>query len=137
MEYAVKKILWHGGIGVILWLALNQFSLLGRIYAGWFAGLMGACYLLAGWLNWLKTRGVDLGKLLRRKRPPAVPYYLRGVDKSIRPKLGIGGNRHTFEDGLFHGQEAEEAGLGERQACFSRAAAFAAVGMFLLILSAF
>lgn len=137
LRYGIRKFLWHGGIGVAIWLILNRFSALGQVYAGWFAGLLGACYLLAGWLDWLKSRGTDLGKLLRRKRPPEVPYYLRGADKSIRPKLGIGGNRHTFEDDLSDGPETAEAGLGKKQTLISRAGAFAAVGVFLLALSAF
>lgn len=139
LQYGIKKFLWHGAIGVVIWLILNRFSALGRVYAGWFAGLMGACYLLVGWLNWLKARGTDLGKLLQRKRPPEVPYYLRGVDKSRRPRLGIGGNRHTFEDDLSDGPETAEAeaGLEKKQVLYGRAGAFAAVGVFLLVLSAF
>lgn len=133
----MKKVLWHGGIGLLIWLVLERFSVMGRIYAGWFAGLMGACYLLVAWLNWLKTRGTDLGRLLRRKRPPRVPYYLRGADKSVRPRLGIGGNHHTFEDDLPEAAERPEDGLDRQQTLRGRAAAFAVVGVLLLILSAF
>ena len=70
VRYALKKLLFHLGVCLLVWFLILRFSLHGKLYAGWFAGVLAACYLLAGWLSYLKSQGTDLGKLIRRKRAP-------------------------------------------------------------------
>lgn len=134
VKFVAKKCLWHICLGILVWLVVCAFSSWGRIYAGWMAGLMGACYLLAGWLSWLKSKGTDLMSLIRRKKPPEVPYYLRGVDKNIKPKIGIGGNRHKFDD---EKPSEEDSDMDRNQLFRGRAFAWGIAGAFLLFLSAF
>ncbi len=132
-----KKYLWHVAFGAAVWLAVRLLSPSGSVYAGWTAGLMGACYLLAGWISWMKCRGTDLSALLRRKRPPEVPYYLRGADKSVRPRLSLNGTRHTFDDDLTETADPVGEAFSKETVWKIRAAAWAAVGITLLVLSAF
>ena len=132
-----KKLLWHAALGGAVWLLVRWLSPRGSVYAGWTAGLMGACYLLAGWISWMKCRGTDLSALLRRKRPPEVPYYLRGADKSVRPRLSLNGTRHAFDDDLAETADLTAGELPREALWRVRAAAWAAVGILLLILSAF
>ena len=82
VNYALKKLGYHFAICLIAWFLILKFSPYTGIYAGWFSGFLSACYLLAGWLAYLKSKGTDFGKLLRRKKPPETPYYLRNAAKS-------------------------------------------------------
>lgn len=132
-----KKYLWHIAFGLAVWLCVRLLSPGGSVYAGWTAGLLGACYLLAGWVSWMKCRGTDLSALLRRKRPPEVPYYLRGTDKTVRTRLSLNGNRHTFDDDLAETADPLSEEHPKETLWRIRAAAWAAVGVTLLILSAF
>ena len=86
VRFTLKKLLFHLSICLLGYFLILQFSRLGKVYAGWFSGFLAACYLLAGWLAYLKSKGTDLGKLIRRKRPPEVPYYLRNVQKERKPR---------------------------------------------------
>ncbi|MBQ9535850.1 MAG: hypothetical protein IJU78_08405 [Clostridia bacterium] len=133
----LKKYLWHASAGAAVWLLVRVFSPQGRVYAGWTAALLGACYLLAGWISWLRRRGTDFGALLRRRRPPETPYYLRGADKSVRPRLSLNGSRHTFDDDLAETADALGEAFDKDDIHVIRAVAWAAAGATLLLLSAF
>jgi hypothetical protein len=133
----VKKYLWHAAVGAAVWLLVRVFSPQGRVYAGWTAGLLGACYLLAGWLSRLKLQGSDLAARLRRRRPPETPYYLRGAEKSVRPRLSLGGSRHTFDDDLNETADPLGEAFDKDDIHVIRAVAWAAAGITLLVLSAF
>ncbi len=136
-RYFAKKFIWHAALGVFVWLIVRRFSPLGSVYAGWTAGLMGACYLFAGWLRYLKSRGTDLIALIKRRGKPEVPYYLRGPEKLRKTKISFSGNRHVFDD-----DEEEILGRDDfakdpvRQLRVS-ALAFACNGALLLLLSFF
>jgi len=135
IRYLAKKCVWHLGVGLLGYLAVTVLA--SRMHAGWFAGFLGACYLLAGWVCWMKGDGTDLPALLRRKRPPEVPYYLRGVDKTIKPKWGIGGNRHTFEDEETESANVMPEELSPKGQLRLRGISLAAVGVLYLLVSFF
>lgn len=137
LRHMLKKLIWHISIGIAVWLLVRWLSPMGSVYAGWAAGLMGACYLLVGWLNWLKRRGTDLGAIIRRRRPPNVPYYLRGSDSAIHPRLGINRIRHTFDDDLDETVEHASQMLTVHESLLVKAVAFMVTGVLLLVLSAF
>ena len=135
--YVAKKTLWHLGAGLLVWLLVGAFSAWGRIYAGFAAGFLGACYLLAGWLCWMKAGGTDLMGRIRRQKPPEVPYYLRGVDKADKPRWGIGGNRHTFADEEPEPANLPPEGTAPKAELKGKALSWALAGVLLLLLSAF
>ena len=135
IKYLAKKCIWHLGIGILGYLAVTVFA--SRMHAGWFIGFLGACYLLAGWVCWMKGDGTDLPALMRRKRPPEVPYYLRGVDKAIKPKWGIGGNRHTFEDEEVESANLMPEDLSPKGQLRLRGVSLALVGVIFLLFSFF
>ena len=135
VRYLAKKCVWHLAVGLLGYIAVA--ALASRMHAGWFAGFLGACYLLAGWVCWMKGDGTDLPALMRRKRPPEVPYYLRGVDKTIKPKLGIGGNRHTFEDEEDAPSNLPPEELSPKGQLRLRGVSLALVGLLFLLLSFF
>ncbi len=134
--YTLKKFALHLAACALVWFFIDRLSREGRLYAGWAAGAMGAIYLLAAWFSFLKSRGTDFMKLIRRKRPPEVPYYLRGADKRIKPALTLNSIRHAFDDDLEEtaGEGANPSlPLQTRQRL--RAFAFAAVGAAMFALS--
>ncbi len=136
--YTLKKIALHLAACAVVWTLVALFSPGGRLYAGWTAGVLGACYLLAAWFAYLKSKGTDFMKLIRRKRPPRVPYYLRGSDKNAKARLTINNIRHEYDDDLA--QTAEE-GANEGLPLVARqrlsALAWLVVGAVLLALSFF
>lgn len=67
---------------------------------------MGACWLLAAWVKYLKSKGTDLFRGLRRQQTE-VPYYLRS-EKNKKPRLSLNGNRHLFNDDLADSPELPE-----------------------------
>lgn len=135
--YTLKKIAYHIALCAIVWLLIDQFSREGRLYAGWAAGALGAMYLLAAWFSYLKSKGTDFLKLIRRKHPPDVPYYLRGPDKETKAKLNLNGLRHAFDDDLAESadERANVLALQTRQRL--NALAWAVVGAALLCVSFF
>ena len=136
--YTLKKIALHLALCAAVWLAVYYFSREGRMYAGWAAGVLGAAYLLSAWFSFLKTRDTDFLSLLRRKRPPQAPYYLRGADKQPKPSLTINQIRHEYDDDLA---EAEAERQSERFPLIVRqrlnAVAWSAVGLAMLAWSFF
>ena len=76
-------------------------------------------------------------KLIRRKRPPNVPYYLRGPEKQLKPRLSLDGLRHEADDDLpeMAEERASEIPLAARLRL--NALAWAAVSAAMLILSLF
>ncbi|MDD5918833.1 MAG: hypothetical protein PUD73_07085 [bacterium] len=136
VRFTLKKLLFHLSICLLGYFLILQFSRLGKVYAGWFSGFLAACYLLAGWLAYLKSKGTDLGKLIRRKRPPEVPYYLRNVQKERKPRQGLNGARHTFDDDLEETAEEQLPSVAPDVHQRARAVAFAANGVLMFLLSA-
>ncbi len=132
----LKKILWHTAVGLVLWALVGLLSPGKWLYAGWFAGLFAACYLLAAWILFIKHRGTDLAKILRRDKGPEVPYYLRGVDKNPRPRLTWAGTKHFFDDEGVP-VSADYASLSPKAQATVRWAAFLVVAMVFFFLSAF
>lgn len=123
------------GIGLAVWLAVRLSSPLPQ-HAGWAAAFAGACYLLAAWFEYLKSKGTDIMAKLRRKREE-VPYYLRG-EKYKKPRLSLFGTRHDFSDDMETASEGEydaELPLSERRRLTMLA--FLAVGAALLVFSQF
>lgn len=137
IRYVLKKSSWHLAVGLLGYVAVAALTPQGRIYAGWFSGFLGACYLLAGWVSWMKGDGTDLPALIRRKRPPEVPYYLRGVDKHVKPRWGIGGNRHTFQDEVPEPANLPPEDLSPKGQLRLRGVSLGLVGVFFLLLSCF
>lgn len=142
--YTLKKFAYHMAAGALVWFLTDRFSREGRLYAGWAAGALGAMYLLAAWFSYLKSRDTDVMKLIRRKRPPETPYYLRGPDKRIKPALTLNNIRHAFDDDLAEtaGEDAPGGGEGEEALPLKtrqklNALAWLAVGLALLALSLF
>ena len=135
--YTIRKFLYHLAVCAAVYLLVAAFSQGGRVYAGWAAGALGACYLLAAWFSFLKSKGTDFLKLIRRKRPPNVPYYLRGPDKQLKPRLSLDGLRHEADDDLpeMAEERASEIPLAARLRL--NALAWAAVSAAMLILSLF
>ncbi len=132
----LKKALWHTAVGLLLWAVVGLFSPGKWLYAGWFAGLFAACYLLAAWIVFMKHHGTDLKKLLTRNHGPEVPYYLRGVDKQPRPRLTWAGTRHFFDDDGVP-PAAGFSDLTPKQQGAVRELAFGTVAILFFILSAF
>lgn len=131
-----KKFIWHLVACLLVWGLVRALLPEGRLYAGWMAGFLGACYLLAAWLAWLRGRGTDLGALLRRKRPPEAPYYLR-AEKDRKPRLSaLRGSRHFFDDDLEDAVDAADP-LPRREREQVRFLAFLATGLAMMTLSFF
>ena len=135
VNYALKKLGYHFAICLIAWFLILKFSPYTGIYAGWFSGFLSACYLLAGWLAYLKSKGTDFGKLLRRKKPET-PYYLRNAAKERKPRQGLNGARHVFDDDLAETAEEQDSLLPPPVRHRATAIAFAINGILLFILSA-
>lgn len=134
-SYTLKKFFFHLSVCAVIWLLIDFLSPQGRLYAGWFSGFLGACYLLAAWFSYLKSKGTNFLAKLRRHHPQ-VPYYLRGAEKEQKPRLSLNGIRHIFDDDLAETAEerASEIPLPARQKL--NAVAWAAVGVALLIWAA-
>ena len=76
IKYLAKKCIWHLGIGILGHLAVTVFA--SRMHAGWFIGFLGACYLLAGWVCWMKS--VPFWRMASRKNaPPCRPSVTRNL----------------------------------------------------------
>ncbi len=136
VRYALKKLLFHLGVCLLVWFLILRFSLHGKLYAGWFAGVLAACYLLAGWLSYLKSQGTDLGKLIRRKRAPQTPYYLRNAAKERKPRQGLAGARHVFDDDLSETAEEQSSVVPGNARNRAKAIALAINGVLMFVLSA-
>lgn len=134
--YTLKKFAYHLAVCAVIWLLIDRFSPQGRLYAGWFSGFLGAAYFLAAWLSYLKSKGTNFLQLLRRKRPPAVPYYLRGSDKETKARLSLNGLRHAFDDDLADTAEERASDIPVKTRQRLNAYAWCAVGAFLILLSA-
>lgn len=132
----LRKLAYHLALCLLVWVLILLFSPQGRLYAGWFVGFLSACYLLAGWLAYLKSRGTDLLRLIRRKRAPETPYCLRGPGGGHKPRLTLNGIRHDFEDDLSEAAEAQAAEVSPKARHQINAAAFVVNGVLLFLLSA-
>lgn len=135
-SYVLKKICWHTAVALTVWFIIDRFSPEGRLYAGWFIGLMGACYLLVGWLNFMKSRGTDLIGRLSRAKEPEVPYYLRGPEKASKPRFSVlYGKRFRYDDDLQENYESQTEDIDGIKLLQCRALAFGICGILFLILS--
>lgn len=130
---ALKKAGFCLAVSFILWLVADCFVTV-RAYSGYLAAFMGACFLLAAWIQYMKSKGTDIFRGLRRRKQPEVPYYLRG-EKVKKTRLGIFGNRHTFDDDLDENADIDSADLDEAQRRRINAAAFLVTGLLLIVWS--
>lgn len=96
LGYALKKLMYNLSLCLAAYMLIFFFSRYQRVYAGWFAGAAGMIYLLAAWIFYLKSKGTDITKLLKRKKPQEVPYYLKSpAEKRKRPRIGLNAPRHN------------------------------------------
>ena len=77
-------------------------------------------------------------KLLKRKKPQEVPYYLKSpAEKRKRPRIGLNAPRHNTDDDLDEtAEQAETESLSAKQGFAARAAVYLVAGMVMLALSA-
>ncbi len=134
--YIFRKILLHGCVSAALCVLLGLFSRGGRLYAGFGAAFLGAAYLLAAWLRWLKAGGTDLLRLLRRREVQQVPYFHQR-DKLKTPGVWPGRGKFPYEDSLDSERQQRERGLPPRSRLQGDAAAFGVCGLALLAVSLF
>ncbi|MGI5977565.1 MAG: hypothetical protein ACOX68_07725 [Candidatus Limivicinus sp.] len=134
--FIIKKFIYHLLIGICICVLIFFFSNGGRLYSGWFSALLGACYILAAWLLFLKSRGSDITKVFRRTPTDSVPYYLRGPNKEYSPKLRFNGVKHVIEDDL-DGTENDNSSLGLPPAKYflAKSIAFLSVGIVFIVIS--
>lgn len=95
--FTLKKTMLHLALSIALCLAVWLFSGGGAVYAAFMAGFLGAAYLLAAWLTFLKTKGKDFFAMLKRKKEPEVPYFHR-KDKGSASRLRFFRERHDYDD---------------------------------------
>ncbi len=125
----LKKTMLHLMMSVLLCLAVWTFSGGGAVYAGFMAGLLGAAYLLAAWLMYLKSRGKDPFAFLKRNKTPSVPYFHR-KEKGVSSKLRFFHERHELED---DGLGTDGSDPKEKSQC--GALAFLICGVVMLVMS--
>ncbi len=128
--YTLKKTFLHLSLSVFLCLAVWLFSEHNQVYAGFMAGFLGAAYLLASWLAYLKHKGSDPFAFLKRKRSPSVPYIHRR-DKGSASRLRFFRERHEYED---DGADDDNP-LDKNARTRCNAIAFLACGAVMLVLS--
>lgn len=83
-----------------------------------------------------KSQGTDLGKLIRRKRAPETPYYLRNAAKERKPRQGFAGARHVFDDDLSETAEEQSSVVPGNARNRAKAIALAINGVLMFVLSA-
>lgn len=98
-------------------------------YPGFLAGLLGALWLLAAWLKYLKSRGTDVFSGFRRQRRE-VPYFLRSP-RSRRPRLTLSGVWHAYDDDLGDAPAFPEQLRLDALACLISACALLLASQFL------
>lgn len=138
LGYALKKLMYNLSLCLTAYMLIFFFSRYQRVYAGWFAGAAGMIYLLAAWIFYLKSKGTDITKLLKRKKPQEVPYYLKSpAEKRRKPRIGLNAPRHNTDDDLDEtAEQAETESLSAKQGFAARAAVYLATGIAMLVLSA-
>lgn len=126
----LKKTGFHLCICFLIWLFASAVTTDAR-YAGWIAAFMGVCYLLAAWLRYLKSKGIDYMAKLRRRKKPSVPYYLRS-EKKAKTRIGINGNRHEFDDDIETAAEPVDDAVSAKKNHRYTAIAYLIVALALL-----
>ena len=129
----LKKAGFCVAASFVIWLVADCFVAV-RAYSGYLAAFMGACFLLAAWLQYVKSKGSDIFRGLRRRKEPEVPYYLRG-EKVKKTRLSIFGNRHTFDDDLDENADVNSDDVNDKERHKINAAAFLVTGLLLLVWS--
>ena len=121
LGYALKKLMYNLSLCLTAYMLIFFFSRYQRVYAGWFAGAAGMIYLLAAWIYYLKSKGTDITKLLKRKKP----------------RIGLNAPRHNTDDDLDEtAEQAETESLSAKQGFAARAAVYLVMGIVMLVLSA-
>ena len=131
LGYALKKLMYNLSLCLTAYMLIFFFSRYQRVYAGWFAGAAGMIY-------YLKSKGTDITKLLKRKKPQEVPYYLKSpAEKRKKPRIGLNAPRHNTDDDLDEtAEQAETESLSAKQGFAARAAVYLVMGIVMLVLSA-
>ena len=119
-----RKLILHLALCAVICLALARFSVGEQLYAGFAAAFLGAAYLLAAWLRWLKSGGTDLMGRFRRKTPPQTPYF-------HSPRTA---RRHE-SDSLEDERDERDGNLPEPLRLRLDALAFALCGAVMLVVS--
>ena len=136
-NYIIKKLLLHGCISACLCVLMGLFSRGEWLYAGFTAAFLGAAYLLAGWLRWLRAGGTDVLRLVRRKNAHQVPYFHQR-DKQKIPGIWPGKGKFVYEDSLeSEAQERYDSEVPPGKRLQADAAAFGLCGVALLVISLF
>lgn len=125
----MKNVLERADVCLGICFAADCFVVV-RAHSGFVAAFMGACWLLAAWVQYLKSNGVDFFRGFRREARE-VPYYLR-AEKDRKPRLSINGNRHSFDDGLNESADLSGEGASERSMRRANMWAFLIAGTVLL-----
>lgn len=134
MIYFCKKLALHLGVSAATCAAVWVFSAQGRLYAGFAAGFLGAAYLLAGWLRYLKAGGTDILSRLRRKSGPQVPYFHRN-DKTRTPGVLPTKRRFDYADGLEEERQDSLREIPPKLRLRAEAAAFTLCGAAMMVVS--
>ncbi len=134
--YILRKIILHGCVSAAVCVLLGLFSRGGRLYAGFGAAFLGAAYLLAAWLRWLKAGGTDLLRLLKRREARQVPYFHQR-DKQKTPGAWPGRGKFPYEDSLDSERQQKDSVLPAQARLRGDAAAFGLCGAVLLAVSLF
>lgn len=136
LQVALKKTLYNLAVCLALYTVVRQFSRGGPVYAGWLVGFLGACYLLAAWLAFLRSKGSRSFRGLKRTRPQQPPHSLRNPGYMARRGPGLFGPRYPEDDSLEEESEDEPNGVPEHAHFRVRAMVYGTVGVLMLILSA-
>ncbi len=133
-SYSLGKLLRHISGALFVWIVVGWVSEGREPYPGFTAAFLGACYLLSGWLSYLKSQGTDVMARLKRKEKPEAPYFHRR-EKNLKPKAWCWGNRHRFDDDMDEILADDPTGIPLDARQKLDALAFALVGLVLLALS--
>ena len=71
-----------------------------------------------------------------RKRAPETPYYLRNAAKERKPRQGLAGARHVFDDDLSETAEEQSSVVPGNARNRAKAIALAINGVLMFVLSA-
>lgn len=135
LGFALRKTLTNLIVCLVLYALVARFSQGGQVYAGWLAGVLGACYLLAGWLAFLRTKGSRPFQAFRRKYPPEVPDSLKNPGFMARRRRSLFGLSYLENDSLREEAEDDLSDLPEKSRFLVSALIYTVLGVAMLILS--
>lgn len=132
--FTLKKTVAHLILCALLCCAVWLFSDGGSVFAGFMAGFLGAAYLLAAWMAYLRGRGKRLFDFFRREKAPTVPYMYR-KEKESPSRMRFFRERHEYDDG--GAPDADDDTLDGKAKSRCSALAFVICGAAMLCVSLF